>query len=217
MSNKISADMLFCEQFPRSNKYDPAWIFKNQMGPNPLWLTEFLVQPFDLKPGMRVLDLGCGKGMTSVFLAREFGVQVYAVDFDQWEGWTSVDGRWNNAKENDVPHLIIPITAEEAARLLESLGKSRVFDKERRDQVEEKLQRFAADVNRFAKDVGERVHVMYKNAEPKIKKASHTVLEKAASALDELAKTIHESIEKATEEACCENAECPGGDECREN
>ena len=112
MSNKINADILSCEQFPRSNKYDPVWIFQNQMGPNPLWLTEFLIQPFNLKPGMRVLDLGCGKGVTSVFLAREFGVQVYAVDFDQWEGWTSVDGRWNNAKKHGVEHSVIPITAD---------------------------------------------------------------------------------------------------------
>jgi hypothetical protein len=57
MSSQVNTNILFCEQFPRSNKYGPAWIFKNQMGPNPLWLTEFLVQPFDLKPGMRVLDL----------------------------------------------------------------------------------------------------------------------------------------------------------------
>jgi len=88
------------------------------------------------------------------------------------------------------------ISAEEAARLLESLGKSRVFDKEKRDQVEEKLQRFAADVNRFAREVGDKVQIMYKNVEPKIKKASHTALEKAAAALDELAHTIHDSLEK---------------------
>ena len=29
---------------------------------------------------MRVLDLGCGKGLTSIFIAKEFDVEVYAVD-----------------------------------------------------------------------------------------------------------------------------------------
>jgi SAM-dependent methyltransferase len=38
----------------------------------------------DLQPGDIVLDLGCGKGETSIFLARHFGVQVIAVDL-----WTS--------------------------------------------------------------------------------------------------------------------------------
>ena len=105
-------DKFYNDRFPLSNKYDFTWICKNEMGPHPLWLTEFLVQAFDLKPGMRVLDLGCGKGMTSVFLAREFEVQVYATDFDQWEGWTSTEIRWNNAKEYGVDDLVIPITAE---------------------------------------------------------------------------------------------------------
>ncbi|WP_222871381.1 methyltransferase domain-containing protein [Nonomuraea sp. PA05] len=50
------------------------------MGPNPLWLLEDLSRDLDLRPGMRVLDLGSGKGATSVFLAREFGVQVVAAD-----------------------------------------------------------------------------------------------------------------------------------------
>lgn len=112
LSNPIKPDILRNEQFPRSNKYDPNWIFDNQMGPNPLWLTEFLIEAFDLKPGMRVLDLGSGKGMTSVFLAREFGVQVYAVDFDEWVGWTTPEIRWNNAKEYGVEDLIVPIKAD---------------------------------------------------------------------------------------------------------
>jgi cyclopropane fatty-acyl-phospholipid synthase-like methyltransferase len=34
----------------------------------------------DLKPSMRVLDLGCGRAMSSIFLHREFDVQVWAVD-----------------------------------------------------------------------------------------------------------------------------------------
>jgi len=83
------------------------WILNNAMGPNPLWLTEFLVQAFDLKPGMRVLDLACGRGITSVFLAREFGVQVYAVDL-----WESPDKKWENAKAHGVEHLITPVYAD---------------------------------------------------------------------------------------------------------
>jgi cyclopropane fatty-acyl-phospholipid synthase-like methyltransferase len=50
------------------------------MGPNPLWLLEDLLADMTLSESMRVLDLGCGKGATSVFLAREFGVEVWAVD-----------------------------------------------------------------------------------------------------------------------------------------
>ncbi|HML47883.1 MAG TPA: methyltransferase domain-containing protein [Clostridia bacterium] len=107
MSNPINPDILYNEHFPLSNKYDPAWILDNQMGPNPLWLAEFLTKPFDLKPGMRVLDLGCGRGMTSVFLAREFGVQVYAVDL-----WDNPDKKWENAKAFGVEHLIVPIQAD---------------------------------------------------------------------------------------------------------
>jgi len=112
LSRQINHDIFYSEQFPRSNQYDPMWILNNNMGLHPLWLTEFLVQSFNLKPGMRVLDLACGKGMTSVFLAREFGVQVYAVDFDEWEGWTSPEIRWDNAKEHGVENLIVPIKAD---------------------------------------------------------------------------------------------------------
>jgi len=83
------------------------WILNNAMGPHPLWQTEYLVRAFDLKPGMRVLDLACGKGMTSVFLAREFDVQVFAVDL-----WDSPDEKWLNAKAYNVEHRIIPIHAD---------------------------------------------------------------------------------------------------------
>ncbi|MEV0647020.1 methyltransferase domain-containing protein [Phytomonospora sp. NPDC050363] len=69
------------ERYPRSSTYDPAWLIGLDMGPNPLWLLEDLATDLDLRPGMRVLDLGSGKGATSVFLAREFGVDVVAADW----------------------------------------------------------------------------------------------------------------------------------------
>jgi SAM-dependent methyltransferase len=72
------------DRYPRSSRYDQAWLLDLDMGPNPLWLLEDLAQDLDLRPGMRVLDLGSGKGATSVFLAREYGVQVVAADW--WIG-----------------------------------------------------------------------------------------------------------------------------------
>ena len=65
---------LYRSEFPLSNSYDPEWVMDNQMGPNALWLMEWLCQDLDLKAEMRVLDLGCGTAMTSIFLARELGV-----------------------------------------------------------------------------------------------------------------------------------------------
>jgi cyclopropane fatty-acyl-phospholipid synthase-like methyltransferase len=66
--------------YPRSAAYDPQWMVDHRMGPNPLWLLEDLTRDCQLRPGMKVLDLGCGMGMTSVFLVREYGVQVWAAE-----------------------------------------------------------------------------------------------------------------------------------------
>lgn len=68
------------DSFPRSQKYPLSWVIDHHMGPHPLWLAESLCDVLALRPDMRVLDLGCGKAITSIFLANEFGVQVWAVD-----------------------------------------------------------------------------------------------------------------------------------------
>lgn len=67
-------------RFPRSAGYDPRWMIENWMGPSALWLLEWLCSDLALAPGARVLDLGCGRAITSIFLAREFDVQVVAAD-----------------------------------------------------------------------------------------------------------------------------------------
>ncbi len=68
------------DEYPRSSTYDAKWLVAADMGPNPLWLLEDLSKDLDLQPGMKVLDLGAGKGVTSVFLAKEFGARVWAAD-----------------------------------------------------------------------------------------------------------------------------------------
>lgn len=75
------SDLIRPDRYPRSSRYDPAWLLDLDMGPNPLWLLEDLARDLDLRPGMRILDLGSGKGATSVFLAREYGTEVVAADW----------------------------------------------------------------------------------------------------------------------------------------
>lgn len=74
-------DLLQSPRFPLSSRYHPDWIKASVSGgANPLWLTEWLTEKLDLKPGMRVLDLGCGRAMSSIFLHNEFKVDIWAVD-----------------------------------------------------------------------------------------------------------------------------------------
>jgi SAM-dependent methyltransferase len=68
-------------RFPRSTTYNPEWLRAHVSGAaNALWLTEWLTEALALEPGQRVLDLGCGRACSSVFLRRELGVEVWAAD-----------------------------------------------------------------------------------------------------------------------------------------
>ena len=100
-------EMLNVSEFPLSAKYDPEWVVLNQMGPSALWLTEWLCERMELAPRMRVLDMGCGMAMSSVFLAREFGVQVWANDL-----WISASDNWKRIRDAGVENRVFPIHAE---------------------------------------------------------------------------------------------------------
>jgi cyclopropane fatty-acyl-phospholipid synthase-like methyltransferase len=96
------------ERFPRSSKYHPDWIVASASGgANPLWLVEWLAEALDLQAGMRVLDLGCGRGASSIFLRREFGVQVWATDL-----WFSPSERFQRIRDAGVEDGVFPIHAE---------------------------------------------------------------------------------------------------------
>lgn len=94
-------------EFPRSGRYDPDWVMAHQMGPNALWLVEWLSSAMGLEPGMRVLDLGCGKALTSIFLAREEGVRVWAADL-----WVDPSDNWSRVLEMGVEDLVAPLQVE---------------------------------------------------------------------------------------------------------
>ena len=92
-------------QFPRSSRYHPEWLLAGVSGAaNPLWLAEWLAEAVDLRPGMRVLDLGCGRALSSIFLHREFGVQVWAVDL-----WCSVTENLQRIRDASVTDGVFPV------------------------------------------------------------------------------------------------------------
>jgi len=101
-------EKLASAQFPRSSGYNPEWILASiSGGANPLWLTEWLAESLDLRPGMRVLDLGCGRAASSIFLRREFGVQVWATDL-----WFSASENWQRIRDAGVEDGVFPIHAD---------------------------------------------------------------------------------------------------------
>jgi len=100
-------DLLTIDGFPRSASYDPQWMLENAMGPNPVWLAESLSQVIDLQPGMRVLDLGCGRAISSIFLAQEFNLQVWATDL-----WISASDNWQRIRAAGLQDRVFPIHAE---------------------------------------------------------------------------------------------------------
>jgi SAM-dependent methyltransferase len=91
-------------RFPRASRYDPRWVIGNVMGPHPLWLMEWLCSELDLPPGARVLDLGCGKALTSIFLAREYDVRVVAADL-----WITPDENWKRIKDAGCDGSVLPL------------------------------------------------------------------------------------------------------------
>jgi cyclopropane fatty-acyl-phospholipid synthase-like methyltransferase len=101
------ADLLALREFPRSAGYRPEWMLENLMGPNAVWLAEALSQVLPLEPGMRVLDMGCGKAISSIFLAQEFGCQVWATDL-----WIKPNENWGRIREAGLEDRIFPIYAE---------------------------------------------------------------------------------------------------------
>ena len=75
-------------KYIKSAKYDTPELQAKIMGPNPVKLEEELLIDHKIPAGAVVCDLGSGSGLTSVFLAKEYGFTVYAADL------------WSDTEEN---------------------------------------------------------------------------------------------------------------------
>ena len=99
---------LLSDRFPRASGYHPEWVLAGVSGAaNPFWLSEWLTEALGLRPGMRVLDLGCGRVLSSIFLHREFGVQIWATDL-----WFSAAENLERIRDAGVEDGVFPIHAD---------------------------------------------------------------------------------------------------------
>lgn len=67
-------------RYVKSEKYNTPAVQAKIMGPNPIKLEEELLLDHQIPAHAVVCDLGSGQGLTSVFLAKEYGFTVYAAD-----------------------------------------------------------------------------------------------------------------------------------------
>ncbi|MDD4075767.1 MAG: class I SAM-dependent methyltransferase [Eubacteriales bacterium] len=95
-------------EYVKSKKYDIPIIKEKIMGPNPIKLEEELLRDNRIPAGAVVMDLGSGQGVTSVFLAREYGFRVYAADL-----WSDPSDNQRFFDEMGAPReQLIPVKAD---------------------------------------------------------------------------------------------------------
>lgn len=92
------------ESYPELREYSRDEIYEDFFGGGGLYLATHMTRTLHLKPDDLVLDLGCGKGSTSVFLAKHYGVRVIALDL-----WTSANYLEQEFSTQGLSNRITPI------------------------------------------------------------------------------------------------------------
>ncbi len=97
-------------EYAKSCKYtNLALIYSECSGPGGLQLTEFMAEKMQLRPGMRLLDIGIEHGYQTCFLASEYDVFVIGIDpdDDRVDGIPHIEHLQRNIREWGVDDLVI--------------------------------------------------------------------------------------------------------------
>ena len=86
---------------------EKEYISQNLMGPNALTLLEEAMRNLEFCSEGRILDLGCGTGLTSMYLAEQTNASIYAMDL-----WISPTDNYKRFCECGFEKRIIPIHAD---------------------------------------------------------------------------------------------------------
>ena len=94
-------------KYPEIANYSRDMIYDGKMGPGGLFLAALMARKLNLKPNMKILDLGCGNGATSLFLANYNNLKVFAVDL--WIDSTTI---YNKVAHNNLDDKVIPLNLD---------------------------------------------------------------------------------------------------------
>ncbi|MGI5891120.1 MAG: SAM-dependent methyltransferase [Bacillota bacterium] len=96
----------FTEQF-MSNDKNAEFLKAAMMGPNAMRVAEELASHLNINENMRILDLGCGCGLSTLLLVKKYDASVFAADL-----WISPTENYERFQSIGIDDKAVPISVD---------------------------------------------------------------------------------------------------------
>lgn len=96
----------FTDQF-MANDENAEFLKAAMMGPNAMRVSEELASHLSINQNMRILDLGCGCGLSTLYLVKKYGASVFAADL-----WISPTENHERFQTIGIDDKAVPIFAD---------------------------------------------------------------------------------------------------------
>jgi cyclopropane fatty-acyl-phospholipid synthase-like methyltransferase len=96
----------FTDQFKSDNE-NLEFLKATMMGPNAMRVSEELASRLNIDGTTRVLDLGCGRGLSTLLLVKKYGASVFAADL-----WISPTENYERFRSVGIDDRAVPISVD---------------------------------------------------------------------------------------------------------
>jgi len=96
----------FTDRFNSDNK-NFEFTQSSMMGPNAMRIAEEMTSFLDIEESMRILDLGCGMGLSTILLTKKYGAEVFAADL-----WIPPTENYERFKAFGIDKKAVPISVD---------------------------------------------------------------------------------------------------------
>ncbi|TLG75358.1 SAM-dependent methyltransferase [Culicoidibacter larvae] len=88
------------------------FLLETMMGPNSMRVMEVLLGYLPEHPSGRILDLGCGAGLSTLYLAKNFAAQIVAADL-----WVDPSENYRRFIERGIAEQVMPVRVDASRHL----------------------------------------------------------------------------------------------------